>query len=66
MEPRGSPWAEYEQMDSYDEVATADKQRLVGEFLDVLEPTQVWDLGANVGMFSQIAASRNIPVVSIR
>ena len=64
-EPRGSPWAEYEQMDSYDEVATTDKQRLVGEFLDVLKPTQVWDLGANVGMFSQIAASRDTPVVSI-
>ena len=64
-EARESPWVDYQQMDSYDEVAITNKKRLVAEFLDVLEPTKVWDLGANVGAFSRIAAARNIPVVSI-
>ena len=32
------------------------KEALVGEFLGALQPRSVWDLGANTGRFSRIAA----------
>ncbi len=30
----------------------------MGEYLDVIKPERVWDLGANVGIFSRIASER--------
>jgi hypothetical protein len=40
------------------------KQRLVSEFLDILQPKILWDLGANTGLFSRIAADKGIYTVS--
>jgi len=36
----------------------------VSEFLDKLNPKSVWDLGANVGIFSRIASSKGVQTVS--
>jgi hypothetical protein len=39
-------------------VARNEKRRLVSEYLDRIEPDRVWDLGANTGEFSRLAAER--------
>ena len=62
--PSGTEWAEY-----YEEAALRGgylqhKSRLVAEFLDRIGPMDVWDLGANVGVFSRIASDRGIPTIS--
>lgn len=59
-----TPWADYYEQTNYSQEALDHKRRLVGEFLDGVQPTFVWDLGANTGMFSRIASTRGIPTVS--
>jgi len=60
----GTEWAEYAAGDSYGETAAAHKRRLVGEYLDEIAPRSLWDLGANTGAFSRIAAERGIDTVA--
>jgi len=40
------------------------KTQLVAEFLDKINPKSVWDLGANVGIFSRIAGNNGIQTIS--
>jgi hypothetical protein len=56
----GTEWANYYDGDSYDERATDHKRRIVGEFIDAIGPSELWDLGANTGEYSRIAAERGI------
>lgn len=58
-------WAGYCQGDSYEEAGFLHKTEIVGEFLDVVKPKCVWDLGANTGAFSRIASAQGAFTVSI-
>ena len=40
------------------------KKQLVTEFVETVEPANVWDLGANIGLFSRIVSDRGIQVIS--
>jgi hypothetical protein len=59
-----SAWAEYYDGDSYEAGAAAHKRALVAEYLDEIAPSQLWDLGANTGVFSRIAAERGIETLA--
>jgi hypothetical protein len=50
-------WADYDDRTNYSSEARAHKERLVGEFLAATYPKLVWDLGANGGRFSRMAAA---------
>jgi hypothetical protein len=54
--PAGTEWADYAEHTSYGDAATADKDRLVAEFVGQVPGERAWDLGANTGRFSRIAA----------
>ena len=54
--PGGTDWADYEQSHNYTPAALEHKRRLVGGFLQRIRPSMTWDLGANVGSFSRLAA----------
>lgn len=56
--PRSTEWADYYGGDSYEAASLEHKKRLVGEHLEALKPRMIWDLGANTGLFSRIAAER--------
>ncbi len=56
----GTEWAEYYHGDSYNQRATDHKRRVVGEFIDAIAPSELWDLGANTGEYSRIASERGI------
>ena len=58
-------WADYYAGDSYEEAGLEQKRAIVSEFLDVVNPGCVWDLGANTGVFSRIAADRGAFTVAI-
>lgn len=60
-----SPWADYQPTDSYSAEAAEAKERLVEEVLSRLEPRTVWDLGANTGRFSEMAAAAGARVVAM-
>ncbi len=62
--PRGTPWAEYYDDLNYSSEALEHKQALVAEFVDQVDPRTVWDLGANTGLFSRIAAGDDRRVIS--
>jgi hypothetical protein len=63
-DPSGTEWADYETNTSYGAEATAAKERLVGEFVAKTTGDVVWDLGANTGRFSRIAAAAGRTVLS--
>ena len=54
--PAGTEWADYADNTNYDEAATNAKAALVERFLGNRGPERVWDLGANTGRYSRIAA----------
>lgn len=61
----GTEWADYAEDTSYSERAAADKDRLVDVFVRELPGRRVWDLGANTGRFSRIAADAGKRVVAL-
>jgi hypothetical protein len=63
-QPGGTEWADYYQDTNYSPQAFEHKKTIVAGFLDRVGPTTVWDLGANVGIFSRLASDRGIPTVS--
>ncbi len=63
-EPSGTEWAEYYSDTNYSGSALDEKGRLVAEFLDRIGPKTVWDLGANTGRFSRIAAVRGASTIA--
>jgi ribosomal protein L11 methylase PrmA len=64
--PGGTEWHDYYAISNYSPVALEHKKRLVAGMLDRIAPTptSVWDLGANIGLFSRIASDRGIPTIS--
>jgi len=61
---RGTEWAEYYQGTNYSSDAFEYKKQIVAEFMDKIKPKSVWDLGANIGVFSRIASDKGIQTVS--
>jgi hypothetical protein len=56
--PKRTIWQDYYSSNSYSPVAFNHKKQLVTEFLNKRRPKTVWDLGANLGEFSQIAVNQ--------
>ncbi len=54
--PGGTEWSDYAENTSYGDRATADKLRLVDQFLRQVPGARAWDLGANTGRYSRVAA----------
>ncbi len=56
----GTEWGDYYQasISHYSVSAFEHKKHLVNQYLERLQPGMVWDLGANTGEFSRLAAAR--------
>jgi len=63
-QPGGTEWATYYKGTNYSAEAFQRKGHLVAEYLDMIKPTNVWDLGANTGMFSCLASNKGISTIS--
>lgn len=63
-EPRGTEWADYYDETNYTDEATRRKLDLVGSFVDEVRPATAWDLGANTGRYSRVAAERGAATVA--
>lgn len=57
-------WGDYEDQHGYTPAAWADKASIVRSLLEIAKPSTVWDLGANAGRFSRIAAEVGASVVA--
>lgn len=64
--PAGTQWAEYYEKDNnnYESESLKHKADLTEKFLKSVKPATVWDLGANTGVFSSIAAKNGASVIS--
>lgn len=62
--PSGTEWADYYEDTNYSPDAFEAKKKLVGQFLEEIRPDTVWDLGANTGVFSRIAAAKGARTIS--
>lgn len=60
----GTEWGDHYQDTNYSSEAFEYKRRVVAEFIEATHPRNVWDLGANTGVFSRIAGEKGIPTVS--
>jgi hypothetical protein len=59
-------WADYPALSAhYSEAATEEKKRLVEGWLKLASPNVVWDLGANVGLYSRLAARQASTVIAL-
>jgi len=59
-----SHWTNYYDQTNYSDPAFAAKETVVREVLDRTSPAVVWDLGANTGVFSRLAAASGAFVVA--
>ncbi|MCK5172147.1 MAG: SAM-dependent methyltransferase [Planctomycetes bacterium] len=55
-QPKGTEWGDYYDDTNYSDEATTEKAAIVKRFLKQIQPETTWDLGANTGVFSRIAA----------
>ncbi len=64
--PGGTEWGEYYNETNYSSRAMSVKEKMVLDFVTEAnpKPNQVWDLGANTGLFSKAAASTGAYVIS--
>ncbi len=53
-------WRDYYEETNYSEGAFQSKKEFIEEYLDILKPKTVFDMGANTGEFSRLASSRGI------
>ncbi len=63
-EPKGTEWGDYYDATNYTRAAFDEKTEIVKEFLGKINPRQVWDLGANTGVFSRLAAEMGALTIS--
>jgi len=63
-EPRDTEWSSYYEDTNYSPEAFRQKERFLSEFLDTARPKNLWDIGANTGVFSRIASNKGIPTIS--
>jgi len=61
----GTTWADYYTNTNYTDAAMAEKHRLVSGMLDAVRPSTTWDLGANTGAFSRLAADAGAYTLAI-
>jgi hypothetical protein len=62
--PGGTEWGNYYDITNYSDAAFEHKKQLIAEWVKRLQPEQVWDLGANNGVFSRVASAAGPFVVS--
>jgi ribosomal protein L11 methylase PrmA len=51
-------------MTNYSNSAVEEKERIIGQFLDQIQPESIWDLGANTGLYSRLASRRGVKTVA--
>jgi len=63
--PQGTTWSGYTRVTSYSQAAAASKSAIVERFLGQTSGRWVWDLGANTGEFSRLAARMGRSVLAL-
>ena len=62
--PAGTEWGDYYEITNYSDAAFEHKKEILGRWFAEAKPQMVWDLGANTGVFSRVAAASGAYIVS--
>ena len=62
--PVGTDWGDYYTFTNYTDSAFEEKKRILGEWVEKINPSSVWDMGANTGVFTRIASNKGISSIS--
>jgi ribosomal protein L11 methylase PrmA len=62
--PSGTEWGQYYTDTNYTSAALEHKKKIVSDFLEQIKPKNLWDLGANTGLFSRLASERGIYTIA--
>jgi ribosomal protein L11 methylase PrmA len=62
--PAGTEWGNYYAITNYSDSAFLHKKELISAWVEETKPKQVWDLGANNGVFSRLASEQDVFTVS--
>lgn len=62
--PKGTEWGDYYTFTNYSDNSFDQKKQQVQDLIKEVAPSTLWDLGANDGTFSRIAADMGIPTVA--
>jgi len=60
----GTEWSNYNENGVHKKEYVEFKTKLISDWLDVLKPNVIWDLGSNDGYYSRIAEKKGIDVIS--
>jgi ribosomal protein L11 methylase PrmA len=63
--PSGTEWADYSSTHGYAPESLEAKRRIVQDLLAQAQPQTVWDLGANTGEFSRLAAATGAATIAL-
>ena len=62
--PKDTEWADYYNFTNYSDRAFSEKEKIVDDMLATTNPRMVWDLGANIGLFSRLASRKGMMTLS--
>lgn len=62
--PTGTDWGDYYAFTNYSDSAFDEKKRILAQWIDRVQPSSLWDMGANTGVFTRLASDRGIPSVA--
>jgi SAM-dependent methyltransferase len=65
VDAAGTQWADYADRTSYSATGTASKEAIVRRMLEAIGAKRAWDVGANTGRYSAIAADSGYEVVAL-
>lgn len=63
-EPSGTHWGNYYEDTNYSDAAFKHKKHIITQWVKEVKPKQVWDLGANNGVFSRLASEEEVMTIS--
>jgi ribosomal protein L11 methylase PrmA len=63
-QPKGTEWGNYYSFTNYSETGFETKKSLVQSFIKKIKPATFWDIGANDGTFSKLAANKGIETLA--
>lgn len=62
--PKETAWGDYYDKHNYTPAGLEDKRTVIASYLEMIKPGDIWDLGANIGIFSRIASELGIPTIA--
>lgn len=64
LKKQATEWADYYTFTNYKDRSFAHKKEIIAGYLEDIQPASVWDLGANTGEFTRIAASQGASCIA--